>query len=113
MYISSQVRLVLGGSASFQSAHVAEEIRVPLEGEGIGFGFSIGMERYTDDWKIWGLALTYSRDSLKSQQIEGLTVSETRGSVPIPGTPSRPKIGVTETQTELTSIGIVFSLAYD
>ena len=111
-YISPQVRLILNGSASFQSEHVTEEINVPIEGEGLGFGISIGKEWYTDTRMIWGVALTYTRDSLKSQPdiLGGLPQGDP---VPILGTPSRPIVELTETQTELDYIGITFSLAYD
>ena len=110
MYISSQIRTAQSGSASFSSKFAEQEANVSIEGEGLGYGISLGKEWYTDTWKIWGVALTYTHDSLKSQQkiiqesnpiIRAVLPNDALGSE------------VTETQTELDYIGITFSLTYD
>ena len=111
-YLGLQLRVTLGGSSSFYSDSLPEKINAPIEGEGVGFGIRLGKNFYTNDWKIWGLALHYTRDRFKSQEKENIGFAKV-GPVSIPGTPSLPGADITGSQEELDTFGFTFSLSYD
>ena len=106
MYISAQARMFVNGSASLNYREIQSSPSFPLEGNGLGYGLSLGMEEYISDSQIWGVALTYSIDRFQNQT-NFLGVSTGLN----PGFPSG--VDIQSKETEFTSIGITFSLTYD
>ena len=105
-----QLRLPLDASVSFTSSHIDGEVKTPLEADGLGLGLSLGKEWYTSDWKIWGVSLSYSIDrfQIPEQKVNAPAV----GPVGIPGTPAQPQFKISGV-SEMRTIGLNFSLAYD
>ena len=70
LYISLQARYVLAGSFLYRALYAfgsqtLADIDFPIEAEGVGYGVTLGKEWYVTSWLVWGLALTYTSDSLK------------------------------------------------
>ncbi len=112
IYFSAQARMLLSGSAQFKSDY-ARQIDLPFEGEGTGFGLSIGKEWYSSNgWIVWGMTLTYSRDSLKSQKEELQLLSSLPSSSLLPRSAAATDAEII-TEEKIDYIGIAFSVTYD
>ena len=113
LYISPQIRLPL--QASFQTKYSlgGQEaiVEPPLEGDGIGFGFSLGKEWYASDRLLYGVALTYTRDSFKSPS-KNVQSSVSAGAGTGTGTTTL-DIELRDTKSSLEYMGILFTIAFD
>ena len=104
VYIGLQGRYVLSGSFLYRAkdafgSELLADIDFPIEGKGLGFGISLGKEWYTTSWLIWGIALTYTTDSLKKvDKLFGRSVNS---------------YTIAESPKGLSYIGIAFTIAYD
>ena len=109
--IGLQARLLLNGSARFSFPNATGgEVNSAMEADGLGFGLSLAKEWYTSDWKILGVSLSYTLDSFQIPEQE----TQNRAPVLIPGTPDSASFaGSIEGLSEMSFIGLNFSLAYD
>ena len=109
-YVGLQFRVPLGGTLEFHSdiGNGKTPLAIPIESGGLGFGISIGKEWYASDRIVYGVAFSYTTDSLKTP---ARTAQGDASSVS-PGASSQ-RVQFQETQSTLDHVGFTFTLAYD
>ena len=102
-YLKPHLRLALNGDFFFKHDE-ADVLSIPIEADGLGFGFSVAWERHLSDSLMSAIALSYTVDNLISRK---QVIAADVGRLPR-------DVELTEDQkVGLTYFGINISLVYD